>query len=583
MCSRAERWNQGPSSPSAGTRGLGDASALSLGGSVTDDGQGPGPYVGHTPFGGQMRPSYAPFNSTNVRVAKLRDEAGPAPGAYDPKPIKGYDSGLPKKHVPFASGAKRLDELKSDSRPGPGQYQVDKMGLQKMACRTMGAPGDFRKTVFRSTSAPSIPVRMQSFGYEEASDGRLVRQGPKTGYLSGGLEDSAGPGQYDVRMDAVASRARGGKMLGGAVRDPAARGQSVWDQTPGPGHYGDPDKSSKAPVVVSSFVSQTPLGGDGPKAIKKVADTPGPGHYAQSQPSRPTLREQHPELQYFGSTAERFGDAPASRQPGPGAYAGQGRAGPRGSTKGTMASGDRFEHRKEKGAMPGPGHYQPAVGVAAKALQNTASLLGSTGNLAFGSHEARLRSAPQASLGPGPGAYGDPGATFDPDSASRDLADGRRRTYRQGLAKGLSSFKSNTAQDALVASMIKDGMAGPPPGAYSPMFIQDTGAVMRLPPKGEGFGCAAPRLAQGKEASGVPGPGWYQVPVTITAGKTAGTFNRLAIEGVPERGKARSLGFATSDRRFADGKMAQAPGPGEYHYELGMNTRTFNVHFGDLI
>jgi hypothetical protein len=587
MCSRAERWTQVPASPKGlGSRSLGDASSL-LGGSMMDyppEPQPPGPSV----FGGKVRPSYAPFGSTNVRTAKLGNDAGPAPGAYDPRPIKGYDSGLPKKHVPFSSGATRLEPKKEkDPRPGPGQYQAYQR-QEKGSCRTMGAPGDHRKTVFRSTSAPSIPTRHQSFGYEEAGDGRLVRQGPKAAVLSGSLEDSAGPGQYDVRMDAVAPKPRGGKMLGGAIRDPGKPAKSVWDPNPGPGHYGDPDKPSKAPKVVSSFVSQTPLGGEGPKQLKKVAESPGPGHYAQTMPSRPSLREQHPELQYFGSTSERFKEAQASRQPGPGAYVQPGSMGGKnryfmGSMKGTLGSGERFEAKRERSSMPGPGHYQPNVGIAAQSVASTASILGSTGNLAFGSHETRIKAVKQTVNVPGPGAYGDLGSVFSSDPEG-SLDDGKKRTHRQGLAKGHANFKSNTAQDALVASMVKEGMMGPPPGAYTPVLPQDVGAVMRLPPKGEGFGSAAPQRPEGREEARAPGPGWYKVDgVTITGGKKDGTFNRLAVEGVPERGKPKGLGFATSDSRFANSKFGKSPGPGEYNTAPGMVTKTFNVHFGDII
>jgi len=574
---KAERFNEGPASPKGNATG--EVSALSLGSSAKDrTPQSPGPYVGHSTFS-NVRPSYAPFGSTKVRegpVSKAKElDGGPPPGAYDPKLPKRYDAGLPRKHVPFSTGALRSGMAKEgDIAPGPGQYVLSGRAPDRQACRTMGAPGGELKTIFRSASAPSIPQGHQSYGYEESGDGKLVRQGPKGQvYLSGRPEDSAGPGQYAPSRDFVAPKPAGGRFLGGALRDSSRPPPS---DLPGPGHY-IADKPRKGNAVSSSFVSQTDGRGLGGKTEKKIADMPGPGHYRQDTSNRPSLREQHPELQYFGSTAERFKDEPASRQPGPGAYHG---AGKRFSSGGKPSWGQQGRFRQTKdSSQPGPGAYEGVPGVATAALLSTASILGSTGNLAFGSHETKRGPDLKDSWAPGPGAYGSPNGTFD----EAETTPAGKRAMRPRPRIQHASFKSETAKDALVAQMAKEGTMGPPPGAYSPKHVQEISAVMRLPPKGEGFGSAASRLEEAAKPSLGPGPGWYKVPISITAGKKHDTFNRAALEGAPDHGRPRGMGFSTQEGRFKDAAAAKAPGPGDYNYEPGLITKTFNIHFGDVI
>ncbi|CAE7631791.1 stpg1, partial [Symbiodinium pilosum] len=203
--------------------------------------------------------------------------------------------------------------------------------------------------------------------------------------------DSAGPGHYDVsQARGIGLGARGGRIMPPAF-DPAAKPC----ETPGPGHYVAKafGKESEKPIY-SSFASQAERDA---KSDKKGVEMPGPGQYYSSRPSkRPNLRELHPELQYFGSTSERFPEAEAtivaSQTPGPGQY---GMADYRKKAAKSFAwlNGKRFQEHGQvakKVQNPGPGAYDPSSSDGkTSGKTGTVSILGSTGSLAFGSMEAR--------------------------------------------------------------------------------------------------------------------------------------------------------------------------------------------------
>jgi len=358
--------------------------------------------------------------------------------------------------------------------------------------------------------------------------------------------------------------------------DPAAK-QS---ETPGPGHYAAKafGKESEKPIY-SSFASQTERG---EKPEKRAAELPGPGQYSTRPNRRPNLRELHTELQYFGSTADRFPEAEAtivaSQTPGPGQY---GIADYRKKAAKSFAwlNGKRFQENAQvkKTQMPGPGAYDPGSSDGkTSGKTGTVSILGSTGSLAFGSMEAR-RGMADARKGqePGPGAYyeGVPG------EASQSSEPRRPRKIFPPTA----SFRSTVPKDIMVAQYQKDGQVGPPPGAYSPKSLKALGVVQRMPPKNEGFGSAAQRSASVPPGFTSPGPGWYAV-ADVTGGKVKGTFNRAAVEAYPASGKPKGLGFESQTRRFGRNTAQELPGPGTYNTRKDSDwiTQTHNIYFGDF-
>ncbi|CAE8619755.1 unnamed protein product [Polarella glacialis] len=548
------------------------------------DGIGPGQYAIPSAFKEEIRPVYAPFCSTNGLeespdwMRRKVPDISPDPGTYDPKPPRAYDSGLPKKHVPFTSSASRLEVVNAKGlAPGPGEYNSSSWKPAPVCnSRTMGVPQAASKVLFKSTSAPSIPRDHQCFGYEEAGGGRLVRQGRKdsSSWTSGRPGESVGPGQYDLSAVIVG---KNGKINPGPSQKGYPGAEKI--ETPGPGHYVVQVDRGEKPYY-SAFASQSERGS------KKAADTPGPGQYYGPRPARPSLREEHAELQYFGSTTERFLEGRGSRsvQPGPGAY-GDGslnskqKGGGRWSTSGRWQDGGATVH-----ADPGPGTYDPA-GTDGKTTgpTGTVSILGSTGSLAFGSMESRSRGGGMdRKEGPGPGAY----YSYGGDEAALEInnsTSSRRPAQKRRLpGPSMSMFQSLTPKDVMMKQYEKEGQFGPPPGAYSPGHVHDVGAVLRIPPKNEGFGSGANRSGEDVKSFTAPGPGWYN-PADVTGGKVSGTFNRSSVEGGPAFGRPKGLGFESQTKRFASAsKVVEMPGPATYKTDPSWIQTTHNVHFGNF-
>jgi len=398
-----------------------------------------------------------------------------------------------------------------------------------------------------------------------------VRQGRRDGgrWLSGRPDDCCGPGHYDFMVEPTKPRAVQGKFLGG----PARPQDRPCTEVPGPGHY-----VAKAPVkqlpMYSSFACE--VGQTSTKSEKTRSQGPGPGAYSLDQgASRPDMRELQPELQYFGSTVERFKDEKRNRGPDPGAYTDPSRL-PK-APKPSFGTCGRFQGADTVVAtqVPGPGSYQPP-GDIASSIGATASILGSSGSLAFGSMESKRGFAPSKMQAPDPGTYM-PLTSFPEEESTAKV---RRRLPKKPMA----AFKSETPKDVLTLSLQKEGQQRPPPGAYDPIHHQDAGAVMRLPPRHEGFLSAGPQRPDGPESKNVtaPGPGRYDRQ-EVTGGKRGGSFNRTVHESVPAKGRPKGLGFSSQDLRFkAKSPAKSTPGPGAYTTDPGWNTRTYNVHFGDL-
>eukprot|EP00927_Polykrikos_kofoidii_P037568 TRINITY_DN31742_c0_g2_i1.p1 TRINITY_DN31742_c0_g2~~TRINITY_DN31742_c0_g2_i1.p1 ORF type:complete len:573 (-),score=83.60 TRINITY_DN31742_c0_g2_i1:64-1782(-) len=548
---------------------------------------GPGAYLGHRAQ--EASHGYAPFGSTKARMT-TEGEIGAPVGAYDPKLPGGFDSGLPKKEVGFGSTEVRgFAPSAKEQLPGPGQYSVMQKSQAAQASRTMGEPQRETRSVFRSSSAPSIPQSHQSFGYEEVGNGRLSRQVGQDAHraLTGRNDDSAGPGQYEVPNlvgtghSQVARRTIGGNFLGGSRPSPM-----VPSDVPGPGHYVPNAEMrgniAKAPTVLSSFASQAERM---PSASKK-RETPGPGQYEGSRLQNPSLREQHAELQYFGSTVERFQDIKQSKLPGPGSYLEQPRR-MKPAIKPFCSSTGRFQVSSQKAeATPGPGSYDAALESSTTGKLGTVSILGAMGGLAFGSMERRGGTSLKSTEIPGPGAYQAGGGNSEAltDSEVGPGSNDRRGAVRRRTAPS-SVFKSATPKDVVTRGTTKAKNEMPAPGAYDPLHTKETTSVVRMPPRGEGFLSAGPRFTYVAKEKAEPGPGNYD-PVEVTGGKRMASFNRTVIEGVPQSGRPKGLGFASQDARFQGGGKKQpwkkSPGPGEYEVGDGWITKTYNVYFGDL-
>lgn len=577
--SKAERFRHGRTDSAEGTR------------------PGPGAYRAHETYATER--AYAPFGSTQPRGTAAKEakldgnnlQVGPAPGAYDPK-LPSYDSGLPRKSAPFACSATRETfgaRREKEREPGPGQYGVPSIiSPQKMANRTMGVPQPAEKLMLKSSSAPSIPRGFQTYGYEEAGDGRLIPQGPRDGtsYLSGRTGDSAGPGHYTPATLAA------GKPRSHSCSFPqaAARAQEKFNSNPGPGYYASGQQSHMENIHLgSSFASTVPRMSTRNKDEKNAGELPGPGTYVGGHPGllKAGTRDARMELQFFGSTTDRFKEIDPEHQPGPGAYY-QPHVKPRrleGPVNKAFGEAMRFQDEADAGAAPGPGSYYAEGAHHALYAPGTFSLLGNSGGLAFGAMSKRFASLRRdADDGPGPAAYQQLFGEAAPQEPEGGLQK-PRKTHKRPAPPPSSVFKSSTPKDDLTQRKAKVAHMVPPPGAYNPIPPTEVAAVVRLRSKSEGFLSAEPRFGGPREKAKIlaPGPGKYQ-PKEPTAGQKVGSFNRSILEGMPQGGRPKGLGFQCQDKRFKDPPpVAVGPGPGAYDTERPWITKSFNCHFGDLV
>ncbi len=107
----------------------------------------------------------------------------------------------------FLSKDKRFRNQSTEvENPGPGSYNLDKRNKLSPLTSTRVKPSKnlVDEQIVELVGSPkritSIPCKEQSYGYEVKGDHVIkMNTNPEHGkYLSGGKEDSAGPGQYDV-------------------------------------------------------------------------------------------------------------------------------------------------------------------------------------------------------------------------------------------------------------------------------------------------------------------------------------------------------------------------------------------------
>jgi len=522
--------------------------------SQTDAFVGPGTYVGHKE--NTMPESYAPFHSTTTRDkdAPSASEA-PPPWHYNPKlPMGGHhDSGIPKKYVPFKSTELRfVGEKDDDKKPGPGAYKIrgfSDVGEPRRH-QTMGAAPE-EKVQPTGLSAPSIPAREQSYGYDRGKNGKLVRNNQPSEYITGRSNDCVGPNHYRVEDEFTKKR-----VIGGHIPVTPRAGLCKVTGTPGPGHYLE-KRMSKPKRPGAAFVSKVARISDKPEADVM----PGPGEYdVAKSASRNTDMLPSPAHQFFGSTVERFTDKRrAPGNPGPGSYV----TGFQHKIPGNFrTSSERWRKSKKNLDDPGPGQYEATegFGIDAEKIMNCTksfSVLGNQGALAFGAMSTRFVKSAGQNREPGPGAY--------------QTAEQMRMSQTQPS----SFFRSKVPKDNTEAQI--KTIKGAAPGEYDPRPIQDTAEVVRIQQKKEGFLTAESRFRFNNDEMEI-GPGQYN-PTMVN---TKGAFNR----SIGARGGGNvPIGFATCANRFSEGKnrKKQNPGPGDYNVGSEWVKKSYNCLFGEVL
>jgi hypothetical protein len=385
--------------------------------------------------------------------------------------------------------------------------------------------------------------------------------------LTGRNGDTTGPGHYEQEK-ALGKTAPNYRFGRGEARAPFFDAKN----TPAPGHY--MPKAKKSMTVTSSFTSES-------ARLNFMQDipNPGPGEYtvAGGGVRKESLRDQHPELQYFGSTTERFKQGKGDKAPGPGQYPTPEQL-KRPPPKRSWSGANRFDP-SDKLAHPGPGAYDTQAEPRTSGPLGTVSILGSTGSLAFGSMQTRRSGAPPAEgRAPGPGAY----TVVDVGEGGVHGPGGKLARGKKGTQT--SVFASDLSKEWVHDRAVKDGLAKPPVGAYDPKSTSEAGAVMRLPPRSEGFLSCKERVMMDVKPAVAPGPGRYNPPIGVTGCRRGPSFNRSVQEGAPlATGKAGSMGFDTQARRFPSKPPSkQVPGPGAYEPRSSLVSKTHNVNFGDV-
>jgi hypothetical protein len=527
---------------------------------------GPGSY--DPTFKHEAHHASAPFGSTAAR------QVGASVGLVTPGPGTYQVSASPSNKNPFVIRSERvmtyLGELESNAAlPGPGSYATPSSfsgdGLRRSAPRPATNPNP-QNMFNRIQSAPSIPVRTQSFGYDETATGQLVRCAPQSSGHSGVKGDVAGPGHYDAlsafkrllptggcaafglsrvsRLSADAVRAAEG-ILGPSsheppqptpaapprllkptatfasrvARDPAARNVDM----PGPGSYNvhlyGAIKPSRLPVSMQCFGSSSKRD----LSLARKSEGPGPGTYVVDPKKVVKSRRDGGDHPGFGSTVERkLGDARAALAPGPGQYDENNRMNwvsdlarkqvSRVSSFGSTAP--RFVARKEK--------ERASMSMVDAAI----SLLGG---------EPPLEDVP------GPGHY-----------------EVERRNTPGVLRKGPMASWGMSRVKRFDRPLVHDGI--PPPGTYK---IPDDWAK----PKPRGY--VAPFGSRGdrwntpvyKDINRVPGPGQYDIEA---APRLEPVIEKPGLFGTAPR---------TAEFRSKD----LAPGPGTYDISVPLVKRSFNV------
>ena len=596
---------------------------------------GPGSYLGQEAY--KVSQAYAPFASTAGRDmgGASGSRAVPGPGAY--ASAHGGIAGEVRRRAAtasncFASGVKRFEgpgvEMAAPT-PGPGTYAEGNAWVRRAGSTPAAAlASPARRMTFRRTpTAPSVPARNQSSGYEEGRNGELVMQRPNMTGHDGTGADSVGPTQYRPNFKALERSRQTNFGASRSSRSAIGVGGGAQD-TPGPGAYAtqgrgvgglggkvgrgadgsaaggsnssgegsvapDAFEAAQAAQPSSNFASRVPrLSGSGDDGEQRDPG-PGPGTYETLKAI--TLKSAPRAHQFFGSTSKRAYevDAPSLlsapmqlKTPGPGQYAERrtsfapARMGPDAapftSTQRRFSMAGTGSNPK---ALPGPGQYSnDDPRFVSSALSR--KVVGRNG--AFGTTTDRFISSSNQSNdeAPGPGAYIDSTKLI----TGEGIRQAAMRKPSAAFASGTIRFNhkprtENGAEGGAVGS--SESLGAPPPGTYEMDDPWKRVGKQRAPARHGGaiFISTQPRF-KGAAAVGAgscgsaaenetPGPGYYSTDGQLSAGARP----QLDLRRGPRAGFNSNSGRFKSTNSFT-------PGPGAYENsrpDQALIRRSYNV------
>jgi len=561
---------------------------------------GPGSYDVERQLGASAVRSAAniPFQSSAAR--KFDHEISPSkqlpgPGRYNID----HDISVPK--LPASAFHSKVERFKSlsisESAPGPGSYVVqDRLGAKGgPRFRSLADQTPSGAMWMRVPTAPSIPTKTQSYGYEEGGDhGELVMQRPAQIGHSGIKGDLAGPGSYDLRAHTLSADVdKKGKISDfskGTKRMDILKMNLAAPNNPGPGAYNlvEPASNTFQPEAISEHFSANAQQRPKPKSSvfksttiraeptrpREKDKTPGPGDYELTNPENGFTKLYKQKEQSFGSTVERFRPGPRTSQrmfggPGPGAYdveeitamlnhhkkmrrRQQQLQGGMGPSVGFDSTTTRLATSKSESQLAriAPGSYDIA-GMAEDVQKKLRSRTG-----AFGSAQKRFAALTEDER-PGPADYNTDrrlGASPEPGQ----LLGGRHTTgsINRGPAKS-SMFASE--EKRFIEPLEKAKLLVPPPTAYD-LKCEWIRTNQQVPMDKGTERFKDPKLAYD---TGI-GPGTYNVKQNALNLKGTGNKNVMAKAPI----------------RFQQPKaMTMVPGPGRYKTEhsTSLIKRTFNI------
>mmetsp|Transcript_28464 Transcript_28464/g.37212 ORF Transcript_28464/g.37212 Transcript_28464/m.37212 type:complete len:594 (+) Transcript_28464:173-1954(+) len=540
------------------------------------------------------RSGKAPFQSTASRKFGLDGspaKALPGPGNYN------VDSQISSPAMPASSFHSKTDRFhhKADAQftPGPGSYAMgDSFSNAKGGGKFRSLNEQQQGLMWmRVPTAPSIPTKMQSYGYEEGGDhGELVMQKPAAKGYSGLKGDVAGPGAYSANENPIKKAVRAVDFSKGARRPDVLKMSLAAPTNPGPGDYNlgagmggqyssdvyvgnmpepmaslEPKTKAKSSVFKST-TNRAPV-------VRRPKDkTPGPGDYDVIDTHEVFSKMYKQKEQSFGSTVARFREGPRQAQrmygnPGPGAYETafkkkvrrRAQMGPNApisfnSTAPRMVVSKSTEQMMN--AAPGSYNHKGMVDDVQKKLRSR------TG--AFGSTQKRFTEPNQEEDRPGPGDYRTEGRLgVSAPGAGSGGGYGRMRhatptggPYQQSENRVQMSSMFASEERRFIEPLEKAKALVPPPGAYEKVDQWTTNVL----PMGKG----SDRFNALKQSydTGI-GPGSYE---TRRKPSVKGTGNTNVMSKAPARFKPQ-------------GKPTKIPGPGQYKTEhsTSLIKKTFNI------
>lgn len=259
-------------------------------------------------------PNFTPFaSSAPQRESMVQKTVTPAPGNYEIKIPKDVVSCV---SVSLKSKTERFHVKELTNVPGPGAYALKPLiGDMKTISKTSKSKSKSLELLSVRQSAPSIPTKFQSYGYEHEVDysGSLIPQELERPGHTGIKLDTVGPGEYNPNINIKFNHTPNIDFAKYAMRSPTSRHAD--DLPPGPDKYDPPllfplnsgkevtkisfHKYAEKNRQLSSFKSGTrrefPTG---------QPDVPGPNSY--ELPDQFEVKERPVSMQFFTSKEERF-------------------------------------------------------------------------------------------------------------------------------------------------------------------------------------------------------------------------------------------------------------------------------------